>query len=147
MYHVTVHFRQEPDFIYTDIKKGKEPSLGSFPSCLDKESILSVLDIVAFLEPFHPSRGIDKFLLAGEEGVTVGAYFYLEVLDRGPCFNDITACAGDCRGFIFWMNITSHVYPPVSKDQYTMFLQIRPVPLTVSGTGSVHRFEEDLIAL
>ena len=56
----------------------------------------------------HASAGIHQLLLAGEEGVTLRADFYANILLRRTCLNHITAGAFDSSLLIIGMDSFLH---------------------------------------
>ena len=57
-----------------------------------------------------PTRGIDKFLFAGEKGMTSGANTDLNIAARGAGMIHRTACAHHFGHVILWMNIGLHFW-------------------------------------
>ena len=62
----------------------------------------------ALVELGHTSAGIHQLLLAGEEGVTLRADFYANILLRRTCLNYITAGAFDSSLLIIGMDSFLH---------------------------------------
>jgi hypothetical protein len=79
--------------------RGREPR-GSWTSL--------IFDIVTLFEAVYPAGGIDKFLLAGKEGVALGAYFHGNIPRGGAGFDNITAGAGNFYRFIVGVYIWFH---------------------------------------
>ena len=61
------------------------------------------------------AAGIDQLLLASEEGVTLRAHFYLDILLGRTCLNHITAGASNSSLLIIGMDSFLHCsYSPLS---------------------------------
>ena len=67
-----------------------------------------LLDVVLLLELINASARVNELLLTGEEGVAIGAYFYLNVLFSGTCFKCSSARALDRCCFILGMDSLFH---------------------------------------
>ena len=70
---------------------------------------------VTLVETIHTTAGVHQLLFAGEERMTFGANFNLNVLDGGRSFNHIAARTGDGGGLIVGMNILFHVKASFSR--------------------------------
>src|SRR5262245_29419914 len=66
------------------------------------------LPIVLALETLDAARRVDELLLAGEEGVTLGAYLHTDLRARGARMDDLTTVAGDRRVDVVGMNACLH---------------------------------------
>ena len=60
------------------------------------------------LELVNASAGINELLLAGIEGVALGADFYVDITDYGVGFHSSTASATDDCALAFGMNSSFH---------------------------------------
>ena len=60
------------------------------------------------LELIYTSACIDELLLAGEEGMTLGANFNLHVTFGRTGYNSLAACALDCNFLVFGMESFFH---------------------------------------
>ena len=69
---------------------------------------LRSLQAKLLIELGHTSAGVNKLLLAREEGVTLRADFHANVLLRGTCLNYITAGASNCSLLIIGMDTFLH---------------------------------------
>jgi hypothetical protein len=56
-----------------------------------------------------PARGIDKFLFAGEKGMTSGTNADLNIAMRGACVIHGAARAHHISFVVFWMNACFHL--------------------------------------
>lgn len=59
-------------------------------------------------EPFHPSGGVNQFLLASEKRMTSRTDFDMDILDRGTCVYDVSTGTGDGGFEILRMNFFLH---------------------------------------
>jgi hypothetical protein len=75
---------------------------------MEENLLLFLIQIVFLAESLHPAGGIHQFLLAGKEGVTAGADFYLDILNRGSRFYDTSARTGNLGRFVFGMDFRFH---------------------------------------
>ena len=94
---------------------------GKTPSAIDgcrAEGVLKrsrsdrLLQAVLLVELVHASAGVNQFLLAGIEGVALGADFNRDVLFGGASLNDIAAGAADSGRLVFGMNTLFHFNSP-----------------------------------
>jgi hypothetical protein len=65
------------------------------------------------LELVNASAGINELLLAGIEGMALGADFYVEITDYGVGFHSGTASATNDCGLVFGMNSSFHFFTPL----------------------------------
>src|SRR6266498_5008355 len=77
------------------------------------------LPLVLSLEALDAARGVHELLLAGEEGVTLGAYLHPDVGPSGAGVNDFSAVAGDRRVHVIGMNASLHGPPPRWRSNRT----------------------------
>ena len=84
--------------------------------------LLAALEPGVFLLEFlDTAGGVDEFLLAGEEGVTLGANFYFYILLGRPNFNLITTGTSSCGHTILGMYFFFHfLFSPHFKG-YCLF--------------------------
>ena len=68
-----------------------------------------LLNAVLLVEFIHAAAGVDQLLLAGVEGVALGADFNGDVLLGGAGLDHIAAGAADRGGLIVGMNASFHV--------------------------------------
>lgn len=59
---------------------------------------------IFFAETFHPTGGIDKFLLTGKKRMAVGTNLHAYFISRGPGGIGGAAGTGNGQLFIFRMN-------------------------------------------
>ena len=71
--------------------------------------ILFLLQTKSLVETINTSTGVNQLLLAGIEGVALGADFDTDVLLGGTGREDIAACATDRSLFVLRMDTFSHV--------------------------------------
>ena len=69
--------------------------------------------VETLLEAVNASAGIDQLLLAGVEGVALGANFDLQLALDGAGFERLTAHATDGRLAIFGMDLLFHAFSPL----------------------------------
>ena len=62
---------------------------------------------------FYAAGGVDKFLLAGEKWMAVGADFQMQITNRGTCFERASTCAGNGADVILRMNALFQGGPPL----------------------------------
>jgi hypothetical protein len=62
------------------------------------------------LELINASACINELLLAGIEGMALGADFNVDITNDGMSFHSSTACATNDSGLIFGMNSSFHFY-------------------------------------
>lgn len=86
---------------FTVLEK-KEVWLGFLDGACDANRAIALLEFV------NAASRIDKFLLAGEEGMAGGADAELDVLPSGACFIGGAACAHDHGLLVIWMNFWLH---------------------------------------
>src|SRR5262245_21039618 len=98
------------------IKKGKGKLWSLCPLCLSfltrSHSALlpagSVLETVFFLETLNPPRGVDKLLLAREEGVALRTDIHVNIWHCRTRLNDVATGTGDRGWLVFRMNAFFH---------------------------------------
>ena len=71
--------------------------------------------VETLLEAVNASAGIDQLLLAGEEGVALGANFNLELALHGTRLKRLTAYATDDGLAIFGMDLFFHALSPLLR--------------------------------
>ena len=86
-----------------NVKKSPAPQVQGFWS-----AIALLVQTETLVELGHTSAGIHQLLLAGEEGVTLRADFYANILLRRTCLNYITAGAFDSSLLIIGMDSFLH---------------------------------------
>jgi hypothetical protein len=72
------------------------------------ERTFALLDIVLFLEFFHPARRVDDILLPGVKGMAVGANLNMKVLRGRFGLYLIAAGTFNDRVFVFGMYFRFH---------------------------------------
>ena len=72
-----------------------------------------LFDIETLLEAIHASAAVHQLLLAGVEGVALGANFDLQLALDGAGFERLTAHATDGRLAIFGMDLLFHAFSPL----------------------------------
>ena len=72
-----------------------------------------LFDIETLLEAIHASAAVHQLLLAGVEGVALGANFDLQLGLDGAGFERLTAHATDGRLAIFGMDLLFHAFSPL----------------------------------
>ena len=70
--------------------------------------LLCASDAETLLEAVHTSAAVNQLLLAGVEGVTLGADFHLDILLGRTCLNHITAGASNSSLLIIGMDSFLH---------------------------------------
>ena len=73
-----------------------------------------LVEIVSLFELVHASAGVNKFLLAGEVWMALGADFnskFLHVLRRAG-LESVSASADDCDVMVLWMDTFFHFRSP-----------------------------------
>ena len=84
-------------------------------------SVTDLLQTELRIELRNASAGIDQLLLAGEEGVTLRADFYANILLRRTCLNYITAGAFDSSLLIIGMDSFLHCScSPLSDPKFLL---------------------------
>ena len=79
---------------------------------LNPELLLEVCD--SLLELIHTSAGVYKLLLAGEEGMALGADFNLHLAALGGLgLYRFAACASDDAGLVIRMDSVFHFFLPL----------------------------------
>ena len=71
--------------------------------------------VETLLEAVNASAGIDQLLLAGEEGVALGANFNLQLALHGTRLKRLTAYATDDGLAIFRMDLLFHAFSPLLR--------------------------------
>ena len=72
-----------------------------------------LFDIETLLKAIHASAAVHQLLLAGVEGVALGANFDLQLALDGAGFERLTAHATDGRLAIFGMDLLFHAFSPL----------------------------------
>src|SRR5262247_2981705 len=75
-------------------------------------SLRERLPLVFPLEALNAAGGVQELLLAGEEGMALGAHLHPDLGLRRPGVNDLSAVAGDRRIDVLGMNASLHGPPP-----------------------------------
>ena len=75
---------------------------------------LKLLDAVLLVELINTTAGINELLLAGVEGVALGADFNGDALTGGTGLDGCTACALDNGGLVIRMDACFHCFSPQS---------------------------------
>lgn len=91
-------------------------------------AIFLLVEIVSLFELVHASAGVNKFLLAGEVWMALGANFnskFLHVL-RCAGLERISTSADDCDVMILWMDTFFHFCSPnlIFTPTRTKFMRI-----------------------
>ena len=85
---------------------------GKSPYCKG-ETILLLEVLESLLELINTSACINKLLLAGEEGVALGANFDSDLASLGGLSNNgFAACASDYALFVLGLNSFFHFFVP-----------------------------------
>ncbi len=71
--------------------------------------LLLVLGVFS-LEALDATRRVDELLLAGEEGVTLGAYLQVDMRLRRSCVEGLPASARNHRFDVLWMDAFLHIF-------------------------------------
>ena len=77
-------------------------------------AIFLLVETISLFEFVHASAGVDKFLLAGEVWMALGADFnskFLHVLRRAG-LESVSTCADDCNVMVLWMDTFFHFVSP-----------------------------------
>ena len=74
-----------------------------------------LLDVETLLETINTAAGIDQLLLAGVEGVALGANFNLQLALHGTRLKRLTAYATDDGLAIFRMDLFFHAFSPLLR--------------------------------
>src|SRR5215208_1601448 len=80
------------------------------------------------LESLHLPRGVHQTLLAGEEGVTAGAYVHTQLCLCGARLPTVPATAGDGCFLVIWMN--SGLHDPISSRSLLCYENVDAFALT-----------------
>ena len=81
----------------------------------EKELLLEVGK--SLLELVNTSAGVNKLLLAGKEGMALGADINLQLAALGGLgFNNFAACTSDGAGFVIRMDSVLHCNVPHFKN-------------------------------
>ncbi len=109
-----------------------------------QETVMSVRLLAAFgvqlpvflLEFLNTAGGVDKLLLAGEEGVACGADLHSHIARCTPHLKGVAASTYDRSERIFRMNITFH-FNPLAQFFQRFFKQINAFQKyrLISGVG------------
>ena len=76
-------------------------------------SCILLLQAELLVELVHAAAGIDQLLLAGVEGMALGADFYGDVLAGGAGLDDLAAGAADGGTLIVGVNTVLHINNPL----------------------------------
>jgi hypothetical protein len=108
------------------------------------ELVLGILSI----EPFDTSGGIDQFLLSGEERMTLGADFQVDLRFGRTGLKRLTACALNGRFDVSRMNIRLHDASQSNQQLYDQSrVRDRPnFPLSLRRTPATERLTPPLPA-
>ena len=79
--------------------------------------------VETLLEAVNASAGIDQLLLAGVEGVALGANFDLQFTLHGTRLKRLTAYATDDGLAIFGMDLLFHAFSPLLR---MLWVQLKP---------------------
>ena len=80
---------------------------------MQSETVLLVKVLESLLELINTSACINKLLLAGEEGVALGANFDSDLASLGGLSNNgFAACASDYALFVLGLNSFFHFFVP-----------------------------------
>jgi hypothetical protein len=74
-----------------------------------------LLHVKALFKAIHTSAAVDQLLLAGEERVTFGANFNLQLRFHGASFECLTAHATNGRLAKFGMDFFLHAFSPLLR--------------------------------
>jgi hypothetical protein len=86
------------------------------PALFMYSDVLSTCVLKSLLELVNTSAHVNELLLAGEEGVALGANFYADLSALGGLGrNGLAACATDYTLFVIGMNSGFHVFYLVSN--------------------------------
>ena len=89
-------------------------SLGSWA----EQKTCSVFQTELLIEAADASASIHHLLLSGEEGVTLGANFYSDVLLGRSCFNNVPASTSDGSRLVLGMDAFLHECSPLSESNH-----------------------------
>ena len=78
-------------------------------ACAKRHRLYILLQTKSLVETINTSTGVNQLLLAGIEGVALGADFDTDVLLGRTGSKDIAACATDGSLFVVRMDTFSHV--------------------------------------
>ena len=73
-----------------------------------------LLQAKTLVEAVHTSAGVNQLLLAGVEGMALGADFHVDLRLGGAGMDDLTAGAGDGAVHILGMDALFHYGSPLS---------------------------------
>ena len=90
-------------------------------SALQGALLNGLFHVETLLEAVNASAGIDQLLLAGEEGVALGANFDLQFTLHGTRLKRLTAHATDDGLAIFGMDLFFHALSPLLRMLWVGF--------------------------
>ena len=80
----------------------------------ENQAAFKLFDAVLLIKLINTTAGINELLLAGVEGVALGADFNGDALTGGAVLDNCAACALDNGGLVIGMDACFHCFSPQS---------------------------------